>query len=249
MPSELAAKLKDLPQPVVTGLSSFVNSALAIYEGALKSVVLYGSGAEGKLRETSDVNVILVLKSFDSTQADAIRAPYTAAQAAIKLTAMFLLEDEVAEASTAFGQKFSDIHRRHRVLYGDDPFASIQVPRAAVIWRLKQVLLNLVLRLREGYIERGMTPERIPALIADTAGPMRSCAATLLELEGTPDVAPKEALRRIVASFQENGWEEVLAHISQAREDRPLAPSVADRTLVKLMELGSRLRSRVIALE
>jgi hypothetical protein len=241
-------KLQDLPAAVVSGLTSFVTSAVAAFGANLKSVVLYGSGAEGRLRPASDVNLILVLSSFDAAEADRIREPYAAVQAAIRLNAMFLLEDEVTHAILSFGQKFSDILRRHRVLYGVDPFAGAHVPRAAAILRLKQVLLNLTLRLREEYVERGTTPERIAALIADTAGPLRSCAATLLELERKPPLPPKEALIAIVTEFQESGWEEVLAHVSDAREKRELPMAIADQTLFRLMQLAARIGSRAASL-
>ena len=249
MPQEITTRLQDLPQNVVSGLSSFIDSAVAVYGTALKSVVLYGSGAEGRLRPASDVNLILVLASFDPVHANAIRAPYAVAQAAIRLTAMFLLQEEIGQAVALFGQKFSDIHRRHRVLLGDDPFANASVPRAAVVFRLKQVLLNLALRLREGYVERGSTPERIATLIADAAGPLRSCAATLLELEGKPGISPKEALISIAAGFPDGGWDDTLARVSDAREERELPVALADQTLFRMMELASRLKARVDALE
>jgi len=131
MVPEIAEKLQDLPGAVVSVLTSFVASTVEIFGENLKSVVLYGSGAEGRLRPASDVNLILVLSSFDASQADRIREPFAAAQALIQLTAMFLLELEVPQAMLSFGQKFSDILRRHRVLYGIDPFAGAHVPRAA----------------------------------------------------------------------------------------------------------------------
>jgi hypothetical protein len=212
-------------------------------------VVLFGSGAEGRLRPASDVNVILILSSFDSAKADAIRGPYAAAQAAIRLQAMFLLESELPHALIAFGQKFSDILRRHRVLYGTDPFVGAQVPRSATVLRLKQVLLNLTLRLREGYVEQGATPERISTLIAETAGPLRSCAATVMELEGKPDVHPKEALAQFVVTLPGSEWGEVLTHLSDAREKRELSADVADTTLLGLIELTSQLAARVATLE
>jgi hypothetical protein len=162
---------------------------------------------------------------------------------------MFLLETELESAMMAFGQKFSDIVRRHRVLLGCDPFAGANIPRAAVILRLKQVLLNLTLRLRESYVERGSTPERVSALIADSAGPLRSCAATLLELEAKPALHPKEALVQFVSGFGELHWEEILAHISEARERKPLSAAIANETLFRLIELAARLRARVEAVE
>jgi hypothetical protein len=248
MPTETVSNLEGLPEAVARGLESFVHSAVSIYGQDLKSVVLYGSGAEARLRAASDVNVILVLASFDARQAEAMREPFAAAQAAIRLTAMFLLEGELEQAVLAFGQKFSDILRRHRILYGPDPFAGVQVPRAAAVLRLRQVLLNLTLRLREEYIERGSTPERMRAAVAEASGPLRSCAATLAELEGSPQLAPKEALINVVTGFQDPGWEQVLAHISDAREERELLAEVADQTLFRMMELAARMAARVARL-
>ncbi len=248
MAQTIPAELRDLPESVALTLMGFVETARQTFGNDLKSVVLYGSGAEGRLRATSDVNLLLVLSQFDHERASAIRAPYAATRAAIRLGAMFLLESEVPPAMESFGQKFSDIIRRHRVLFGSDPFAGAKIPRQAVILRVKQVLLNLTLRLRMSYVQRGSTPERISALIADTAGPLRSCAATIDELEGKPAVPPKEALANFVATLGEPGWNDVLARISEAREDHLLDATAADQTLLCLIDLAARLRSRVDAL-
>jgi hypothetical protein len=133
MPAVIAEELRDLPETIARGLSELAASALLIFGADLKSIILYGSGAEGRLRPASDVNLVLVLTAFDAAKADAIRGPFAAAQAAIRLSAMFLLDTEVEQAMSAFGQKFSDIVRRHRVLHGPDPFAGVKVPREAVI--------------------------------------------------------------------------------------------------------------------
>ncbi|HUA21988.1 MAG TPA: hypothetical protein VMB25_24760 [Bryobacteraceae bacterium] len=242
-------ELEGLSENVAHVLADFARSALQAFGGDLKSIVLYGSGAEARLRAASDVNLLLVLSSFDAAKADAIRGPFGAARAAIRLTAMFLLESEIRQAQELFGQKFSDIARRHRVLYGSDPFEAPDIPRAAVLLRVKQVLLNLTLRLREAYVERGTTPERVSELVADSAGPLRSCAATLLELEAKPQLPPKEALIQFVAGLGEPGWDEVLARISEARETRRLAAEVADATLFRMIELAMRLRTRADALD
>ncbi|HLX43072.1 MAG TPA: hypothetical protein VKR43_06545 [Bryobacteraceae bacterium] len=234
-----------LPDAISRSLQAFVDAAVVAFGPDLKSVVLYGSGADGSLRPTSDVNLLLVLSAFDAAKASALRPPYSIAEAAIQLTAMFLLESEVLAALEAFAQKFSDVHRRHRVLYGSDPFASVSIPRPAVIFRLKQVLLNLTLRLREGYVARGSTPERLSTLIAESAGPLRSCAATLRELTGDATVPPKEALRLFVENLNEPGWDEILAHITETRGRAFLDPRAAGETLFRLIDLATRLRARV----
>ena len=241
-------ELEDLPELSGVAVAGFVTAARQAFLDDLRSVILYGSGAEGRLRPTSDINLILVLSSFDPAKAIAVRSQFAYAQSAGRVTAMFLLETEIGSAVELFAQKFSDILRRHRVLFGSDPFVGISVPRSAEIWRLRQVLLNLTLRLRESNVEYGSTPERVSRLIADSAGPIRSCAASLLELEGNAALAPKEALADFASSLGEAGWDEVLTHISETRERALLSPDVADATVLRLIELATRLRDRVEAL-
>src|SRR5467141_4034451 len=121
MPPAIAPDLSGLPQPVAAAITDFLQSALDIFGPDVRSVVLYGSAAEGRLRPASDVNLILVFSAFDPARAAALRAPYAAGEAAVRLTAMFLLESELHPACELFAQKFSDVLRRHRVLHGPDP--------------------------------------------------------------------------------------------------------------------------------
>ena len=228
-----------LPQNVTSVLTDFVNSAKEAFGSDLRSVVLYGSGAEGKLRPTSDVNLILVLTAFNQQQADQLRQPLRLAHAAIKLRAMFILESELRPATEAFAVKFADIARRRRVLYGDDPFAGVSVSRDDAIFRLKQTLLNLTLRMREAYVMRSLRDEQLEELIADVAGPLRSCASTLLELEGHPAASPKEALETLSADVQ---------IISDARQ-RALPKDLAAPLLFHLIDLARAMSARAAALK
>src|SRR3982074_1700217 len=108
--------MESLPENVQRVLESFVQGSQAAFGPDLISVVLYGSGAEGKLRAASDVNVILVLAKFEPAAVDRIRGALRLASTAIRLRAMFLLQDEIGAASEAFAQKFVDILRRRRIL-------------------------------------------------------------------------------------------------------------------------------------
>lgn len=236
-----------LPTNVSTTLSTFIAAAKKAFGDHLLSVVLYGSGAEGKLRPTSDVNLILVLSAFERGLADQLREPLRLAEAAIKLRVMFLLEDEVKPASQAFAVKFADIARRRLVLYGEDPFASISVSREDAVLILKQRLLNLTLRLRETYIARSLREEQLAAVIADTAGPLRSCASTLLELEGRPSSSPKDALEKFAASSATAAHDVQL--ITEARQRHALPPGAAAPALFHLIELAQEMWARAAELK
>ena len=117
--------LTTLPDNVSRNLIGFIESVRESFGDDLRSVVLYGSGAEGNLRPSSDINLLVLLSAFDRAKADKLREPLRLAHAAIGLKAMFLLEQELRPASESFAVKFSGILRRRRVLYGIDPFVDL----------------------------------------------------------------------------------------------------------------------------
>jgi predicted nucleotidyltransferase len=245
MSQDIELQLKDLPPEVARVLSDFLSAAQKTFREDLVSAVLFGSAAEGQLRPTSDVNLILVLKRFDGGRASQLRDITALAASAIRLRVMFLLEDEVASAIDAFAQKFADILRRHKVLIGADPFAGLSVPRPVLIFRLQQVLLNLTLRLRDAYIEHGVRPGRLIDFLAEATGPVRTSAVSLLELEGQPERAPKQAFADLIESAGEPGWKGVPQRLSAIREGRGEDPDPA-ALLLDLIAIISRMRARAM---
>src|SRR6185436_3939962 len=129
-------------------LRSFTGAAVKSFGAALRSVVLFGSAADDRLRPVSDVNLLLVLRTFDPAAAERLRDELRLARAAVALRPLFVLESEVPDAVELFATKFADVARRHRVLHGDDPFADVSATRAARVRSLKRALLNVSMRLR-----------------------------------------------------------------------------------------------------
>ena len=230
-----------LPEVVAKNLQQFVSAATEALGPDLRSMVLYGSAAEGRLRATSDVNVLVVLAAWNSSRLDAIREPLRNAHAAIALSAMFMLEGELTAAAEAFAVKFADIMHRRRVLCGSDPFAGLAISRSAKITRLRQVLLNLLMRMRERYLSVSLREEQAARVLAQMSGPLRASAAALLELSGKPAPSPKAALETVVAGVPGTGWQEVLMALSQVREGQTLAKGVAPAMLLRLIDLAAAM--------
>jgi predicted nucleotidyltransferase len=240
--------IADLPVTVVRVLDEFVQAARAELGDALHAIVLFGSAAENRIRPTSDINVAVVLSAFERTGLERLRPTLERAHAAVGLEVLWLLEPEVAAAAEAFAVKFGDIVRRHRVLHGPDPFAGLAVSRQATIARLRQVLLNQLLRLRASYAMDGGREDRLALRIADAAGPLRVSAAEILELEGGPVLAPRDALARLTNDWDSPQRGAVLAAISAARETRQVEPGRAGELLLGIVELASFLHRRAARL-
>lgn len=239
------AQLGDLPENARRVVADFVSLAAATCGDNLVSIALFGSAAEGRLRPSSDVNLILVTKVFDFQQVDLLRDAFRVAHAAIRMSVMFLCAPEIAAASESFAVKFSDVQNRHRVLFGADPFKDLKISRSARIRRLQQVILNLTLRIRERYALVSLREEQLVPLISDVTGPIRASAAAILNLESGAELHPKEALVELTRHFLGHDWNTLLNNISAARETNALPPGDATSTVKSLLDLLDLMLKRI----
>lgn len=235
----------ELPESVTKALDTFVSEAKVVFGDRLVSIVLYGSAAEGRLRKTSDVNVVLVTRSYTTEDAAALSAILTFAAAAIDLQVMFLLESELATASQLFAVKFSDISRRRRVLFGSDPFAQMNISKEALLARLRQVLLNHLLRLRYVFALRNEATEQLSQVLADSVSPLRAAASSVLELRGVEFEDPKQALEIVAKELRADGFAKSLALVSEAREGKSLSIDLIKGALAEILELTSQMKELI----
>jgi len=234
----------ELPPAVRQLLLDFVAAAQRCLQDDLRSIVLFGSGAEARLRATSDVNLLLILARFAKDRVDALREPLRLANVAARVSVMFVLEAELPAAAEAFAVKFDDIGRRRCVLYGDDLIARLNVSRESKRVRLEQILMNLSMRLRHQYATQSLREEQLATVIAEAAGPLRSAAATLLELEGQAVASPRQALESVAAGLEGGDGAQILHAIGAARDSRRLPPGAAGPLMFRLMALTAELQRR-----
>jgi predicted nucleotidyltransferase len=237
-----------LPAPVNQVLADFLQAAKESLGSDLLSVVLYGSGAEGKLRATSDVNLVLILFSFEQRTIDSLRPPLRLAQTAVQLHPMFLLKEEIPAASNSFASKFADILRRRVILYGEDPFSNLVIPREIQVLELKQQLLNQILRLRASYVSSSLRPEQLNFVMSRAVGPLRASAASFFELQGRSAASPQDALEIAGAELGLTNWPQTLALLTTTGESRVLPPVEAARLFFQILDLTCRMHSRAEAL-
>ncbi|MBI4908907.1 MAG: nucleotidyltransferase domain-containing protein [Acidobacteria bacterium] len=239
--------LGSLPKPVREGIEAFVAAAQSSLGDSLSSIVLFGSAAEGRLRPTSDVNLILVLRTFLPDRLAAVQPALSFAKAAIRLEAMILLLEELPAAADCFAQKFADIERRRMVLHGDDPFALIVVPDEAKRQRTRQVLLNLTLRLRSRYALSATQGEQLQATVVSAIGPLRTCAASVLDIERAAVATPKEAFARLLELLGNPDWNYLPEFLSALREGRAADNREISLVLVHIHDLTRAMRARLEA--
>jgi predicted nucleotidyltransferase len=226
-------------------LKDFIAEAQACFADRLIAAILFGSAAEGRMRPSSDVNLLLVVHHFDSKDAATLSKPLAFARAALRLQVMFLEESEIQPAAQCFAQKFSDILRRHHLLCGRNPLQGLVIPNAALALRLRQVLLNLTIRLRERHIRAAASPEQLAAILRDATGPLRTCAAGILALEGEVTASPKESFARYVAALPQKEWGYLPQYLSDIRESPAANDSSPEQAPDHIVALATSMRLRV----
>jgi predicted nucleotidyltransferase len=231
-----------LAEPARSAINAFVTAAQRVFGDDLASITLFGSAAEARLRLTSDINVIVVLARVEPDRLAAIGEAYRLAHAAVRLSAMFIRENEIASAQEAFAVKFTDIAARHETIYGRDPFVGLTVTRDALLWRTRQVLINLLLRLRERYALSSAYGDQLGLAAADAVGPLRAAASALLTLERGETVPPREALQQIAEA---GGQAAALAAIAGVRETGSVPAAGGAAALEAAIKLATLLHERV----
>ena len=214
---------RDLPADIAATLEEFRAKSVEAFGDSLKSILLFGSAAEGRLRATSDVNIVMVFSHLDLDRVKTWRSQVELLVAAIDLQPLILLEDEIAAAAEAFAVKYFDILHRRRVLHGTDPFAALKISDEALQRRVSQVLLNLALRLRHTMFF-GNDAGRTHALV-DAIGPLRASAVALQKLTRLPRSEPREAL---LSFADEHGATALIEQLQALRISGD--PVVADST-------------------
>jgi predicted nucleotidyltransferase len=237
---------ENLPADVKEWLSRTSEALVQSFAEDLRSIILFGSAAEGRMRASSDVNLLVVLDRLNVERLNGVAELIQMAAAAMELHPMFMLFSELPLATEAFAVKFDDIAHRHALLYGVDPFGDLVIPRAILIGRIQQVLLNLTLRARTSYAVNRNREQALAVAVADAAAPLRRSAHAILEMRGKPSASPKESLELLAAEL--GSWSEDLQNLTRARQELHLPAGMAGALLLRLAALAEAMQATAAAL-
>jgi predicted nucleotidyltransferase len=191
-----------LPEQVREGTERLCEQLREALGDQLVSVVLYGGLAKGEyLPETSDVNVMIVFERVTVSSLDKVASIVQAGLRDFRLATMLLTESDLRRSTEVFPVKFLDMYRHHRVLWGKDVFVDLTISREHVRLRCAQEITNLLLRLRQFYVQRAHRPELVESTLTRAISSFLTSLNTLTELKigeaATTKSAVIEAAERI----------------------------------------------------
>ncbi len=187
-----------LPEVIQSGLEQFSKEMTEILKDNLVSIVLYGSLVKGEHQRTSDVNVMIVLKSLSVDVLDQIAPHVRSAGQTMRLVAMVLSEEELKASASVFAIKFIDIQKNHIVLAGQDVFTDMVISRDHLRFLCEQSLKNELLRLQQFYLSGHHRPELIETKLIHVISPVVMDLRIMVRLKTgqSPQSNSKEAITR-----------------------------------------------------
>jgi predicted nucleotidyltransferase len=169
----------------------------------LESVVLYGSAARGAYRPgTSDLNVLCTLVNINVHELQLL-APVVLwwTREEKEPPPLFFLTEELQSSTDVFPIENLDVKRAHRVLFGTDPIAELDIPMNLHRVQVERDLRLLLLRLRQHVLHSGKNEIEYTTILKKTAsGALTLLRHTLLALGEEPPEEPAAVFERVASA-------------------------------------------------
>ena len=141
-----------------------------IFGKDLVSLALYGSAAgEDFVAGTSDLNLAIVLERVTFQHLTALHHHLPKWHKLRVATPLLLDRQFLDRARDVFPMEFHDIKEQHRVLYGEEVFATLVIDGRHLRYQAEHEACGKLLRLRTLYAEVGTERKRLEALMLDSA--------------------------------------------------------------------------------
>ncbi len=173
----------------------------------LASVVLYGAAAAGDhVRLLSDYNLLIALHRITAEDLRSAQAPMREWQRLGHPLPVYFTVAELRDAADIFPIEFHQMQRARSVLYGNDPFETMQISDANLRHQTEYELRSKLIQLRSLYIPASTSGKKLCALMSDSLMSFATLFASVLRLSGVePPVLKRDCVESTVRRLALDG--------------------------------------------
>lgn len=169
----------------------------------LKSIVLYGSAAAGDhLGEGSDFNILVALDRLGLDELNALVPISDRWVKAGNPPPLLFTRDRFIQSADVFPIEILDIREAHKILFGEDIIAELDVSKENLRLQLEHELKGKLIQLRAGFLVTKRDAGRIVDLMVDSLSSFLVLARAALRLLQEQVPAQKiDALKQLAEQF------------------------------------------------
>ncbi len=135
----------------------------------LKSVVLYGSAAAGDHSgKRSDYNVLVLAEELGVKTLNTLSKTAAAWAKAGNPAPLLFTQDRLRQATDVFPIELLDIRECHKILYGDNPVADLEIDTANLRLEIEHELRGSLIKLRQAYLLTGGKTKAVVELMVES---------------------------------------------------------------------------------
>ena len=150
-------------------LKNFVSALTQTHGDNLKSVVLYGSSVVGGLvDDEAPKRVLIVLDRITPTDLKAANPVAEEWRMEGNPLPVYFTSEEMTDAADVFPIEFIDMSEVRHVLYGKDPFETLDIGTHNLRHQLEYELRGKLIRLRRIYMTVTHNPNRLAELMSNS---------------------------------------------------------------------------------
>jgi len=213
----------------------------------LQSVVLFGSAVSGDhAGRRSDYNLLLVLDRLGLDTLKHLAVPTRAWVKAGNSVPLLFSPDTLAQSADVFAIEFADLKDAHRVLFGADVIAPLDIDLAALRHELEHDLQGKLMQLRAEYLlTRGRPQHVVNLMIASLSSFLVLFRASLRLYQPTVPAKKLDALAELAKHTPVNiAVFEVVQRLKAGRRVREV---VADTLFAEYLQEIERIVDAVDA--
>jgi predicted nucleotidyltransferase len=188
----------------------------------LQAVILYGSAAAGEFQPRhSDLNILCVLERLDGAELQKLTHTSRWWEKKGHPAPLVFAREEIHRSADVFAIEFLDIQSSHRVLFGEDIFKNLDVPRNLHRHQVEREMRTNVIRLRQAFLTVAKNEKALHRLLTESVTSFIVLFRHALILLGDPPPASRRAaVEKLSAKmgFDASGVLEVLRLREGARE-------------------------------
>ncbi len=230
-------------------LDELVTQLRAGYGDALRAVVLYGSAVAGEhIAKRSDYNVLVVVDRIPLDRLRALASVTRAWRDGGNPPPMTFTTAEWHSSADVFPMEYADILERHRLLFGEDPFAGIKVNPRDLRMQLEHEALGVLLRLRQGVLLAGDDSAAQIKLMAGSLSSLMIVFRGLVRLHGRTPPSNYAELTSEVAGLVGTAPEPFHDVVAQVRGERSIRKERASDILAAYLRGMEAIAAHIDAL-
>ena len=185
--------IKELPLSIQAPVAQFALKLLEILGDNVKTILIYGSGAGVNYNPgISNVNVAVIVDWLDFAVLKKTLVLVKWGRQHKIAPPLFLTKEYVLNSLDVFPIEFSEIKEQHKIIFGEDFFADLNIPLKDVQLLCEQQIKGKLLHLRQAYLDIGSNPALLKNFVSRAFSDLIPVFRRLIHLKGQVPCENKE---------------------------------------------------------